>query len=346
MTVWWVWVERTLRGMDLMESRPREVGQLGRVLIADDDSDFRRLLVGRAIRMGLEVVEAEDGLQALAALQRQAFDLVVLDLYMPGRPGLEVAQAAQHIDPDLPVIVLTGSATVETAIEALRSGVHDYLTKPLESLAAFEVTLTRALEHRFLRKENERLFAEVQRLAVTDPLTGLFNRHKFDEAITTEVERASRYDRPLSLLMIDMDNLKDINDTYGHPAGDKVLAQVGEIVRDQLRKLDLPVRFGGDEFLILLPEADIHVAVKVAERVNRRIAALAIQDTPISASVGAVQWRTEFGSPQGFLHAVDEALYQAKRAGRNRISVYIPNEHADDREVLRGHGRSSQGGLR
>jgi diguanylate cyclase (GGDEF)-like protein len=307
--------------VSVVEAKGNPGAVVGQVLIADDDADFRQLLVARATKMGLEVVEAEDGLRALNALQRIAFDAVVVDLYMPGRSGLEIAQAAQHVDPDLPVIVLTGSATVETAIEALRSGVHDYLTKPLESLAAFELSLTRALEHRYLLKENARLFMEVQRLAVTDPLTGLYNRHKFEDAIGAEVERASRYDRPLSLIMIDMDGLKKVNDTYGHPAGDQLLKDVADLIREQLRKVDLPVRFGGDEFLILLPEADLQVASRVAERLSARIRSLAVHGSQVTASMGVAQWEPALGSPQGLLHAVDQALYQSKRSGKSRLSV-------------------------
>ena len=126
-----------------------------RVLIADDDAQFRYLLVRRAEEMGLSVVEVGDGNEAMEALEGERFDLIVSDLYMPGHTGLEVIQKAQEKDPDIHAIILTASATVETAIEALRSGVYDYLTKPLESLADFEITISRALEHAnfVLRKE-------------------------------------------------------------------------------------------------------------------------------------------------------------------------------------------------
>ena len=162
----------------------------GRVLVADDDPQFRSLLVRRAEKMGLSVLEVEDGNEAMEALEGERFDLIVSDLYMPGHTGLEVIQKTQEKDPEIHAIILTASATVETAIEALRSGVYYYLTKPLESLADFEITISRALEHANLIRENERLFKEVQRLAVTDGLTGLFNRHKLDEALANEFERA------------------------------------------------------------------------------------------------------------------------------------------------------------
>lgn len=294
---------------------------IGQILIADDDPEFRQMLARRAIRMGLSVVQAEDGNQAMEAIRSHKFHTLVVDLYMPGHTGLEVIQAAQKVDPELQAIVLTGSATLETAIEALRTGVHDYLTKPLESLAAFELSLTRALEHRFLILENKRLFAEVQRLAVTDPLTGLFNRHKLDEALETEVERASRYGRPLSLIMLDLDKLKRVNDTYGHSAGDSVLEMVAQAIRSELRKLDLAARYGGDEFLVLLPEAHLKEATLVAQRICARIAGISFGGKPISASIGVAQWDKEYSSHEGFLEAADRALYRSKRNGRGRVSV-------------------------
>lgn len=323
--------------MDQADSQHEEF--IGVVLIADDDPDFRSLLVRRAKKMGLAVVEAQDGDQAISALEGQNFDVLVADLYMPGRTGLEVIRAAQRVDQELETIVLTGSATVETAIEALRAGVYDYLTKPLESLTVFEMTLTRALERRYLIRENERLFKENQRLALTDQLTGLFNRRKLMETLEIEVERAQRYGRPLSLIMVDLDNLKGVNDTYGHAAGDKVLQIVAGAIQDHVRRVDLPTRIGGDEFLVLLPEADVEMAVLVAKRIGNQIFKSRYKDLEISVSMGISQWRAEFKSVTGFLHAVDQALYHAKNAGGMQIYVsylngsYLPIPKNEEKRV-------------
>jgi two-component system cell cycle response regulator len=302
----------------------------GKILIADDDVDFRSLLVRRAVRMGLTVVEVADGTQALEALSRESFDAVVVDVYMPGCSGVEVASEARKIDPYLQAIVLTGSATLETAVEALRAGVYDYLTKPLESMDTFEISLTRALEHQRLLKENARLFAEVQRLAVTDPLTGLFNRHKLGEVLEVEIERSRRYGRSLSVVMMDMDGLKRINDTRGHPVGDAVLQAVAQAIRSAVRRVDMPTRFGGDEFLVLLPEADSQEAVRVAYRIFDQIARLTVEGESVSASAGVAQWEPVHATPADFLHAVDQALYQAKRAGGHHIAMV---EHDDGESV-------------
>ncbi len=285
----------------------------GIVLIADDDADFRQILVKRTSRLGLGVVEAVNGPEAIEAVRRRTFDVVVVDLYMPGATGLEVVEQAHRTDPNTQAIVLTASASVETAVEALRAGVYDYMTKPLESMAAFELSLTRALEHRHLILENARLFAEVQKLAVTDPLTGLFNRHKLNEALELEVERAGRYGRPLSLIMLDMDQMKMINDTYGHPAGDEVLRRVAETIRKQVRKVDLPTRYGGDEFLVVLPEAGADEARAIADRICAEVRAGDYHGITVSVSAGVAQWKPEHTSAEDFVFEADRALYQKKR---------------------------------
>lgn len=285
-----------------------------RVLIADDDEDFRALLVRRSRRMGLQVDQVDNGQKAIQALNRGQYDVLVVDLYMPGSTGLEVVQHAREIDPEQQAIILTASATLETAIEALRVGVYDYLIKPLESVAAFDLSLTRALEHRMLIEENKRLFAEVQRLAVTDPVTGLFNRHKLNESLELEVERANRYNRPLSLIMIDLDQLKKINDTYGHPAGDQALCLVADSIRSQVRRVDLSTRFGGDEFIILLPEAGMEDAAAIARRIRGEIERRNRGPWHVSASFGVATWGEGVGNTEAFLAEVDQALYADKRA--------------------------------
>ncbi len=299
-------------------------GLIEKILIADDDKDFRRILVRRAQEMGLEVTEVGDGEQAIMALKTGSFDLMLLDLWMPKCSGLEVFQAAQEIDPELQAIVLTGSATLETAVEALRCGVYDYLTKPLDSLAELELAIKRALAHRRLLQENARLFAEVQRLAITDPLTGLFNRRKLDEMLTVEVERAHRYNRPLSLIMLDMDGMKSLNDQYGHPAGDEALMLVAEKIRKQIRSVDLPTRYGGDEFVILLPEADLAAARSVAKRICAKITSTSFHGEFLSVSAGVAQWSADFPKATQFLKVADQAMYQAKRAGGRRLFVLSP----------------------
>jgi diguanylate cyclase (GGDEF)-like protein len=317
--------EETCEGVELVTQGEADMAaSVGRILIADDDEDFRLVLVRRASRMGLHVVEARNGAEAVRTLKEGGFDVLVVDLYMPELSGLEVAQQARAIDPKMQTIILTGSASLETAVEALRAGVYDYLTKPLESLASFELSLTRALEHHYLMVENARLFSEVQRLAVTDPLTGLFNRRKLDETLELELERSKRYSRPLSAIMVDLDLMKQVNDRLGHPAGDLVLKDVGQAIRSQVRKVDVVTRYGGDEFFVLLPESDFQEALAIARRIREGIRQVSAGDTPMSASTGVAKWKPDYNTPEAFLQAVDAALYQAKGQGGGRIVAVHP----------------------
>ena len=295
--------------------------QVGTILLAEDDPDYRQLLSRRASRMGLDVHQVANGQEAIDAVNEREFDALVLDLYMPEHTGLEVIDAARKIDPDIQALILTGSASVETAVEALRAGVYDYLTKPLESMTSFELALSRALERRYLVKENKRLFEEIQRLAVTDSLTGLYNRHKMQDSLETEVERAKRYSRPLSIIMIDMDKLKVINDTSGHAAGDEALKLVARSIQRSIRKVDLGTRFGGDEFVVLLPEADREEAAAVAKRIREAILAVEFESGKLSVSMGVVQWHSGFETSKDFVHAADEAMYLAKRSDGERLHV-------------------------
>jgi len=305
----------------LTEDKKKGSMQVGTILIAEDDPDYRQLLSRRASRMGLDVHQATNGQEAIDAVNEREFDALVLDLYMPEHTGLEVIDAARKIDPDVQALILTGSASVETAVEALRAGVYDYLTKPLESMTSFELALSRALERRYLVKENKRLFDEIQRLAVTDSLTGLYNRHKLQDSLDTEVERAKRYSRPLSIIMIDMDKLKVINDTSGHAAGDEALKLVARSIQRSIRKVDLGTRFGGDEFIVLLPEADREEAAAVAKRIREAILAVEFESGKLSVSMGVVQWHSRFETSKDFVHAADEAMYLAKRSDGERLHV-------------------------
>lgn len=286
--------------------------------------------------MGLEVHEASDGAEALEAVRHNAFDVLVVDLAMPEASGLDVFELARRTDPEVQAIILTANASLESAIEALRLGAFDYLLKPLESLAAFELSLTRALERRHLLRENARLMAEIQRLAVTDSLTGLYNRHKLNEVLETEVERARRYGRPLSLLMIDLDDLKRINDTHGHLAGDEVLKSLARIIRSRLRRVDIATRFGGDEFVIILPEADLNEARTVADRICQDGRNLRYQDQRVSFSIGVVEYQPDINTPEEFLHAADQALYKAKRRGGGCVAGASARQAGDLSQVGTG----------
>lgn len=291
------------------------------VLIAEDDRDYRGLLVRTAHRLGLEVAEASSGEDAQELIEKGGFDALVLDLLLPGRSGLELLEMAKKKDPDIQGIILTAYATVENAVQALRLDAYDYLVKPLETIGLYELALRRAVERKILLEQNQRLFEETQTLAVTDPLTGLYNRRKLEEVLAVELERVRRYGRKLSTIMIDVDDLKSLNDSYGHQAGDEVLRQLAKVISGCVRKMDVAVRLGGDEFIILLPETGIQRAIHLAERIAQQSTSIRCGDSPVYFSIGISEWGPAVATPEEFLQQTDQALYEAKQAGGRRISA-------------------------
>ncbi len=172
--------------------------------------------------------------------------------------------------------------------------------------------------------QNVGLHEAVQRQAVTDELTGLYNHRRFQEAMAAETERAKRFGQPMSLVMLDIDNFKRVNDTYGHQQGDRVLAEVARVLRESSREIDAPARYGGEELAVVLPQTDIEGAYQLAERVRQEVAALQI---PLVEGVGAINVTASLGVASlpgnaqeggGLIAAADSALYDAKHAGKNK----------------------------
>jgi diguanylate cyclase (GGDEF)-like protein len=179
----------------------------------------------------------------------------------------------------------------------------------------------------FLARTLQQLHGMVSQQAVTDELTGLSNQRRFNELLGKEVGRAKRFGHNLSLLMLDLDDFKTINDTHGHLQGDDVLRAVGKAVAEQSREVDEPARYGGEEFVVALPETDIDGAVEFAERVRLSIEALDVRlrggsgSTPVSASIGVAGMNATIEDPEALVAAADEALYEAKAGGKNRTQV-------------------------
>jgi diguanylate cyclase (GGDEF)-like protein len=176
--------------------------------------------------------------------------------------------------------------------------------------------------------ENAELHQERERQAVTDGLTGVANRRSFNEMLAREFERARRYEQPLSLVVIDLDHLKKINDTYGHQAGDEAIRSIGTTLRQSCRSVDLPARYGGEEFTILLPNTGIDMALELAERLRRLINEVEVTGAgKISASLGVATYPLHADDADLLFQRADDALYRAKQAGRNQVSVAVPAPH-------------------
>jgi diguanylate cyclase (GGDEF)-like protein len=298
-----------------------------RILIVDD-SAFVRAFVGKCLKgAGYDVAEASNGAVALQALETGSYDVVISDLKMPEMDGLAMlAQIRrQALGPE--VIILTGSLArdVDSAVNALRLGAHDYLTKPPQSPDTIIFTVERALEKKRLRDENARLLRELQAMSLTDSLTGLPNRRSFEESFIREKARARRHQQTLSLVMLDIDHFKKINDTYGHGGGDLALKHFAKTVGSTLRKGDALYRLGGEEFVAVLPATSSTGALEASARLLATLAASRVEIDGVSVQITAsagVACTQGVDDGADLLGEADAALYEAKRSGRNRAVVH------------------------
>jgi len=288
---------------------PETEAPVARVMIVDDDAPTRRMLLRHLQRAGWAVIEAGGGDEALGLLEREDPDVVLLDMTMPGRSGVEVCRElrANPVHARTYVMLLTAAHGSEQKVEGLDAGADDYLTKPFE----VEELLARI-------RVGVRTTAR-NREALEDRLTRLYTRSFLEEAAAYHLRQADAGGHAVCLLLADLDRLKEINDRQGHPAGDRALAAVADVMRGCCRESDLTARWGGDEFAVLLPRAEMEQAVEVAERIRETLG----KRTPdalgtLTASLGLAQRRPD--EPfEALLGRADKALYRAKQEGRNRV---------------------------
>ncbi len=297
------------------------------VLVIDDDP-VNLLVFKRALeRRGYEVVTAESADVASEALARQVPDIVLLDIFMPRTSGFEFLGALRRDSKtsSVPVILISALADTNHIVEGLDRGANDYITKPVVIpilTARIEALLRASALVKSLEVQKELL----AKLAAFDDLTGLYNRRSLFHAFETELARCQRYRRGVSLLMVDIDRFKDVNDAHGHRVGDEVLRQVADSLVGSLRTIDVVCRYGGEEFCIVLPETQIDGALRAAERVraaieSRPFSVPGVGPLRITVSVGVASWSPDGESPQppDLLAEADAALLAAKRAGRNSV---------------------------
>ena len=299
----------------------------GDVLIADDDPVSRRLLQVSLGNAGYRVVMAADGAEALRILnERDCPRLAVLDWMMPAMDGVEVCRTIRRSarEPYVYIILLTAKGHQSEIIEGLEAGADDYITKPfdLQELKARLRSGKRILE---LQEQLVTAREQLRIQATHDSLTGLFNRMAILEALDREVTRANRENRPVAVMMADLDYFKFINDTHGHQAGDAVLQETARRMLASLRAYDSVGRYGGEEFLVVVPGSDLPAAAELAERLRQSVSAqpVCVAGAMISTtlSLGLAVSTGKLDRPEQLLHQADEALYAAKRAGRNRVAT-------------------------
>lgn len=297
-----------------------------RILVAEDDESLRNLLVRYLTSLGHTVDPAADGAAALEALGRARYDVVFTDVLMPGAGGLEVLRTAKAAGHYTEVIFLTATPDLSTAVQALREGdAFDYIVKPFPNVEILRATVERALERGALRREVDRLRRELERQATTDVLTGALNRRAFFELGEREFARALRHRVPLSLVMLDIDRFKELEDQFGHAAGDGAVTALAQVIRDQMRTEDVLGRYWADKFVCLLPETALLDAHTVAERIRWTLASddLRIEGAvmPVRISAGVSMRRDADGSLDTMVRRAERALRRSKETGGNRVTL-------------------------
>jgi len=302
------------------------------ILLVEDDRVQAKVTRDFLESAGHKVITAENGKSAIKAAKTQSIDLIVLDLVLPDIDGNEVSRWLK-VNQDtrgIPIIMLTARSTTMEKVEGLKAGADDYLPKPYNEIELitriYACLRTKALQDELRQKncELEEALSKVKILAITDPLTGLFNRRHFETIVESEFNRTVRYKTPTSCLMIDADHFKDINDACGHRAGDLVLRELSEIVKNCLRKVDTLARWGGEEFIVLLPRTSKEQALRAASRILTAVSdhEFADIDRQVTVSIGIANVpEASLNTFEKFIDAADLALYKAKSKGRNRCEA-------------------------
>lgn len=315
------------RQLALVAERIRDAEHPMKVLAAEDNPVFQSMLSSMLTKWGYQPVIARDGNEAWRALQTpDGPRLAILDWMMPGQNGVDICRGVRAAgrEPYVYILLLTARTDSQDLVEGMEAGADDYVTKPFQ---AHELRVRLRAGRRILELQEDLLAAReaLREQATHDGLTGLLNRCAIIETLHKELSRTDRESQPLSLLMVDLDRFKLINDTYGHPAGDAVLREAAQRMKASVRGYDSVGRYGGEEFLIVLPGCEGASACAQAERIRAAIASsqlpAAFGCPQVTCSIG-VSSRTfpTAGDAGALLREADAALYRAKDGGRNRVA--------------------------
>ena len=312
-----------------MESPEREAvsdtGRSGRVLIVDDrPASHERIAAMLAEEQSVDV--EVDPSEALFRAADGNYDLLIVSLGLENFDALRLCSQIRSLDRtrNMPILAITEPDSNARMVRGLEIGVNDYLMRPIDKAELLARTRSQVRKRRYTERLRDNVQTSIE-MAITDALTGLFNRRYMESHLAGLLEQASARGKPLAVLVIDIDYFKSINDTHGHDAGDDVLREFALRIKRSIRGIDLACRYGGEEFVVVMPETDMAVAAMVAERLRRRIAAepFAIHEgarsIPVTISIGIAALRGADDNAAGVLKRADQALYRAKRDGRNRV---------------------------
>ena len=303
-----------------------------KILLVEDSEAQAAITKATLQSSGYEVVWAHNGVSAIKAVVTSSPDVVLLDLLLPDMSGTEVCRWIKNTENTrgIPIIMLTIKSSLNDKVSGIESGADDYLPKPYNDIELnakiYAALRTKALqdELRLKNRKLSELLARVEAMAITDPLTGLYNRRHLDSVLEAEWKKSERYNFPIVCLLVDIDFFKSVNDTYGHKTGDLVLVEVADILRINVRDVDTVARWGGEEFLALLPHTDKDQGLIAAQRILANVSAHHFEQFPerrITVSIGLSCSCPSVNSTERLIEAADLALYEAKKNGRNRIEI-------------------------
>lgn len=306
------------------------------VLVIDNSSTIRHRIIDilKETSPFMSYFDSSSGIEALQIIHNNSIDVIISGLQLYELTGIELLRRLQLDEElcDIPFVILTADNTTRTKINLLEQGASDYIVLPIDNgelVARIKVQLKMKTMQDNLKRSNRLLL----NLSSTDALTNLYNRRVLMQTLEREFERHSRSGKTLSLLMLDLDHFKAVNDTYGHVNGDVVLVSLAKILKEYLRPYDVATRFGGEEFALVLPNTDISAASDVGERLRLAVAAIKfsgeIRNLNITCSIGISCFpNARVGDIDQLLQDADQALYQAKRDGRNRVVYLDPYQDA------------------
>ncbi|NQU13966.1 MAG: diguanylate cyclase [Desulfobacteraceae bacterium] len=276
------------------------------VLVADDEESLRVLVLEMLSHLDFRADSVENGDKALKGLENNPYTILLTDIKMPGIDGLELIKVTRSRYPDLCAIAMTGYTKEYSYVDVVKAGATDFINKPF-GIEELEAKVRRAITERNTRQE-------LSKLSITDSLTGLYNRRHFYDRLNDEIARAQRLEHKLSLMLLDLDNFKQYNDTRGHLAGDDLLERVGDIIKSNIRQgVDSGYRYGGDEFGVILVDADENICKNIGTRIEETI----LDQCHLGISMGYADF-LEGMTPETLVIKADQDLYGVKDEKKNK----------------------------
>jgi len=311
-----------------LQEEPRQVSQV-RMLLVDDDPDFAKvfqisLRADKRVSFSIETAHRLEA--ALKILQEKTFQLILLDLGLPDSQGLGTFEKISAAHPEIACVILSGTDDEALALEAVKKGAQDYVVKGDVRGEMLARILSYALERHHQKQQMEELNERLEKLSFLDPLTQLLNRRGLQRMLSRELEISGREGANLSVILLDLDNFKPINDTFGHAVGDIVLQEISKILKATIRTTDYVSRVGGDEFIILLPNTRLAEGIHFSERIRLAISQTTVvvaggQTVKATASLGVMNVNKRTASVDSLLEETHAALAKSKQSGKNRVSA-------------------------